>query len=121
MRKGPVIFILLFLVLIVLPLMSPRYVSTYHIHLIAECFILGLFASGLNLLMGYAGIISFGHALFFALGGYATSVVMVKLGWPLTLGIPIAVMLSSLFGLILGFFDAATGQDVGGGVVLGKP
>lgn len=102
MRKG--LLISIFLVLIILPLTSPRYVSSYHIHLITECFILGLFASGLNLLMGYTGLISFGHALFFALGGYTTSVVMVKLGWPLTLGIPIALMLSSLSGLILGFF-----------------
>lgn len=102
MRKGLVISI--FLLMIILPLASPRFVSTYHIHLTTECFILGLFASGLNLLMGYTGIISFGHALFFALGGYTTSVVLVKLGWPLTLGIPIALLFSSLFGLILGFF-----------------
>lgn len=90
--------------LITLPLISPRYISIYHIRLLTECFILGLFALGLNFLMGYAGIISFGHAMFFALGGYTTSIVLVKLGWPLTLGILIAMIFSALFGFVLGFF-----------------
>ena len=101
-RKG--FFIFIFVVLITLPLISPRHISTYHIHILTESFILGLFALGLNFLMGYAGIISFGHAMFFALGGYTTSIVMVKLGWPLTLGILIAVIFSALFGFVLGFF-----------------
>ncbi|MBI5720541.1 MAG: branched-chain amino acid ABC transporter permease [Burkholderiales bacterium] len=46
---------------------------------------------GLNLLIGYAGQISLGHAAFFALGGYGSAIASARWGWPVWLSIPAAV------------------------------
>jgi len=55
-----------------------------------------------NLLSGYSGLVSFGHAAFFGLGAYF--VVIAQIEWNLTpwLGIPIAAVLGGLAGLIVG-------------------
>lgn len=45
---------------------------------------------GLNLLIGYAGQISLGHAAFFALGGYGSAILAVRYGWPAWLSLPAA-------------------------------
>ena len=45
---------------------------------------------GLNILTGYCGQISIGHAGFMAVGGYTSAILMVKLGWPFWLPSPVA-------------------------------
>jgi len=62
----------------------------------ALCF--ALFACALNLLLGYAGLLSFGHAAFFGGAGYVTGYVMTVLHWPVELGI----LAGTVFGLLLG-------------------
>lgn len=62
----------------------------------ALCF--ALFACALNLLLGYAGLLSFGHAAFFGGAGYVTGYVMTVLHWPVEAGIAAG----TLFGLVLG-------------------
>jgi branched-chain amino acid transport system permease protein len=46
---------------------------------------------GLNLLIGYAGQISLGHAAFYALGGYASAIAATRWGWPVWATMPLAV------------------------------
>lgn len=58
---------------------------------------------GLNVLAGYNGQISLGHGAFLAIGGYATAVLMAKLGVPYWLAIPAAGMLSFCVGFLIGF------------------
>ena len=41
-----------------------------------------ILAVGLNLLMGYAGQISLGHAAFFGMGAYASAILTTRFGWP---------------------------------------
>src|SRR5450830_1450311 len=60
------------------------------------CF--ALFACALNLLLGYAGLLSFGHAAFFGGAGYVTGYVMTVQHWPVEAGIAAG----TLFGLVLG-------------------
>lgn len=62
----------------------------------ALCF--ALFACALNLLLGYAGLLSFGHAAFFGGAGYVTGYVMTVLHWQVEAGIAAG----TLFGLVLG-------------------
>jgi branched-chain amino acid transport system permease protein len=57
---------------------------------------------GLNLLVGYTGQISLGHAGFFALGAYGTIVLMAKLHLPFLVALPAAALISALFGFLLG-------------------
>lgn len=64
------------------------------------CF--GLFASAFNLLIGYTGLLSFGHAAFFGTAGYAAGHTLAVLGWPVEAGIALGVAASALLGLVIG-------------------
>lgn len=59
-------------------------------------------ALGLNLLMGYGGQISVGHAAFFGIGAYTSAILCVDYGWSFWTALPAAVVMSSAFGLLLG-------------------
>jgi branched-chain amino acid transport system permease protein len=64
------------------------------------CF--GLFACAFNLLIGYTGLLSFGHAAFFGSAGYVTGHALAVLGLPFELGIVLGVAASALIGLVMG-------------------
>ncbi len=68
-----------------LALLTPFVVTPDYLSLASQIAITGLFALSLDLILGYAGIVSLGHAAFFGLGAYATGVAS-KYGWgePLT-------------------------------------
>jgi branched-chain amino acid transport system permease protein len=57
---------------------------------------------GLNLLVGYTGQISLGHAGFFAIGAYSTIILMTKLHFPFLLALPAAGFIAAFFGFLLG-------------------
>jgi len=84
--------------LVVLPFLVGNY-SLYIINLIA---INAIVAIGLNILVGYTGQISLGHAGFFAVGAYTCVLLMVKAGVPFLLALPAAGFVSALFGFLLG-------------------
>ncbi|MFP5393502.1 MAG: branched-chain amino acid ABC transporter permease [Gammaproteobacteria bacterium] len=64
------------------------------------CF--ALFACAFNLLIGYAGLLSFGHAALFGAAGYACGHALQAWGWPTELGILFGVVASALLGLVMG-------------------
>jgi len=64
------------------------------------CF--GLFACAFNLLIGYTGLLSFGHAAFFGASGYVTGYALATLGLPFEAGIVLGVLAASLLGLVMG-------------------
>ncbi|HEX8612778.1 MAG TPA: branched-chain amino acid ABC transporter permease [Telluria sp.] len=64
------------------------------------CF--GLFACAFNLLIGYTGLLSFGHAAFFGSAGYVTGHALTVLGLPTEVGILLGVAASALVGLVMG-------------------
>jgi branched-chain amino acid transport system permease protein len=59
-------------------------------------------ALGLNLLMGYGGQISVGHAAFFGIGAYVSAILSVDFGWSFWTALPMALAVSAAFGLLLG-------------------
>ena len=63
----------------------------------------GLFATSLNILVGYGGMVSFGHAMFFGGGAYAFGLLMQKGG----ASIPVAILGAILFCALLGFVIGA--------------
>ena len=65
------------------------------------CF--GLFACAFNLLIGYTGLLSFGHAAFFGAAGYFTGYALTTLGLPTEVGILIGVVVAALIGLVMGW------------------
>ena len=58
----------------------PRVVSPYFVTLMLPAFAYGIALLGFNLLFGYTGLLSFGHALFVAIGAYSAAVMTAKLG-----------------------------------------
>lgn len=53
---------------------APFAIGNYQTYLLADALLLGLFATGFNVLYGYTGLLSFGHAMFFAGSGYAVAI-----------------------------------------------
>ena len=66
----------------------------------ALCF--GLFASAFNLLIGYAGLVSFGHAAFLGSAGYASAYAAKTWGWPPELAIVFGTAVAAALGLVIG-------------------
>lgn len=77
----------------------------------SQILIIGLFAMSLDLLLGYAGILSLGHAAFFGLGAYTAGLLAVH-GWgePLT-GLLAAGIAAGLFGFLVSFL-VVRGEDL---------
>jgi len=65
------------------------------------CF--ALFACAFNLLIGYAGLLSFGHAMFFGFAAYITGYSVKELGFPTELGILAGTGVAALLGLVAAF------------------
>jgi len=70
-----------------------------------QVLIMVLFAVSLDLILGYAGIMSLGHAAFFGIGAYTAALLSARLGWnePIT-GLFAAAALAALIGFISGWF-----------------
>jgi len=66
----------------------------------ALCF--SLFALAFNLLVGYVGLLSFGHAMFFGAAAYITAHTVKVLGWPTELGILAGTGVATLLGVVVG-------------------
>jgi branched-chain amino acid transport system permease protein len=64
--------------------------------------IFAVLALSLNLLLGYTGQLSLGHAAFFGIGAYATALLTVKLEWSPWIGLLAAVVLPGLAGWVIG-------------------
>ena len=82
--------------LVAMPLLMP-----YHA-LAVNVLIFGLYAVGFNLLFGYTGLLSFGHAAFLGIGSYAAGMVIVHAGWPWWLAIALGVASAALAGALIG-------------------
>jgi branched-chain amino acid transport system permease protein len=70
--------------------------------------IFGLYAVGFNLLFGYTGMLSFGHAAFLGVGGYLAGMVVVHAGWPWWAAIVVGVAASCFAGLVIGYVAIRT-------------
>ena len=78
--------------------------SRYLIDLSTEVLVYVLFALSLNVIIGYSGNVSFGHAAYFAIGGYANAILLTTYGWPLVFSFPAAVLLSALAAAFVAYF-----------------
>ena len=82
---------------------APAWVWTpYHLHTLIMAGIFAVLALSLNLLLGYTGQLSLGHAAFFGIGAYASALLTVKLEWSPWLGLVAAIALPGLAGWVIG-------------------
>ncbi|HSR10470.1 MAG TPA: branched-chain amino acid ABC transporter permease [Thermodesulfobacteriota bacterium] len=89
--------------LIVITLAVIPFVSPYEA-LATQMIIWGLLALGYNILYGYTGLLSFGHAAYFGLGAYATGIVLIRTHCSLLAGIGAGVLASCIGAVVIGFF-----------------
>jgi branched-chain amino acid transport system permease protein len=85
------------LFLLVFPLLMP------YDALAVNILVFGLYAVGFNLLFGYTGLLSFGHAAFLGVGGYVTGMTIVYSGLPWPLAVLAGVAGAALVGVVIGF------------------
>ena len=89
-------------VLLVFPLVMPYEALAINI------LIFGLYAVGFNLLFGYTGMLSFGHAAFLGVGSYLCGIAIVSGGWPWWAAIFAGVAASALVGVVMGYLAIRT-------------
>ncbi len=86
--------------LILAGFLMPVLLKQYHLNMLTEIIIFALFAVSYNLLLGYAGLLSFGHAMFFGLGAFVTAVAIIHIPG---LAIWNAVLIGIVTNIIAGF------------------
>lgn len=90
----------LLIVLAVLPVL----LGAYRTLLLTEILIWGLFATSFNLLFGYTGLLSFGHAAYFAAGSYGSAFALVAAGLPLWAAVVVGALAGTALAALFGFF-----------------
>src|SRR5262245_21674694 len=85
--------------LLALPHVLP---SPYYVHIAIMAGIFTVLALSMNLLLGYTGQLSLGHAAFFGIGAYASALLTLKLEWSPWLGLLAAILLPALAGFAIG-------------------
>ena len=85
-------------VLVLYPVLIP---NPYYIHLFETILIYAILLFGLDIVVGYTGQVSLGHAGLFGIGSYATGVMVFKLGAPFWIAIPVSIGSAAIFGAIL--------------------
>jgi branched-chain amino acid transport system permease protein len=77
-------------------------VSPYHLHVLIMAGIFTILALSLNLLLGYTGQLSLGHAAFFGIGAYTSALLALKLEWSFWLALPSAAVTAGFAGWAIG-------------------
>jgi branched-chain amino acid transport system permease protein len=77
-------------------------VSPYHLHVLIMAGIFTILALSLNLLLGYTGQLSLGHAAFFGIGAYTSALLTLKLDWSFWLALPSAAAAAGVAGWAIG-------------------
>ena len=93
---------------IAFPLVAKDYGAIYYISFGSRVMIYALAATSLNLILGYGGMISFGHAAFVGAGAYAAGVLLVEGITSAWLGWPAAMVVSALLALAIGAVSLRT-------------
>ncbi len=81
--------------------LAPFVVDTYALVLLTSFTTAAIAIAGLNILFGYAGQISIGHAAFLGVGAYTAAILVDRYGWPYPLAILVAMALAFVLGYLL--------------------
>jgi branched-chain amino acid transport system permease protein len=92
------------LIAILAMLLYPLLVSDYPRALIAEIYVFAIFAMSLDLLLGFTGLMSLGHAAFFGLGAYAVAILGTLFGVNAWLALAAGVLVAAAGAAFVGFF-----------------
>lgn len=89
---------------------APWVLARHQLSLLTDLLIFGLFAMSLDLIMGFTGMVSFGHAAYFGLGAYGSALVLIHFGQPIPVALLAGMLLAATIALPVGWFSTrATG------------
>jgi len=98
--EQPLMAIIVFLLLIA----PPPFVSSFLLTLLTQALIYAILAMSLDIILGYTGLASLGHAAYFGLGAYSVGILATRygagFGVALPVGILVAVLVAAIFGLV---------------------
>lgn len=98
-RRNMLLYAIIALALLFLPWLA----NTYRLHLVIVALIHILMSAGLNLILGYFGEMSLGHAAFFGIGAYATALAALKFGCSMPVSILAGALCATLLGWLVAF------------------
>ena len=89
---------------------APWVLARYQLSILTDLLIFGLFALSLDLILGYTGLVSFGHAAYFGLGAYGSALVLLHFAQPMPVALLAGALLAGMVALPVGWFSTrATG------------
>jgi len=97
LKFGITTLLLIFLIIVPLIVKNP-----YFLHIIIMAGIFVLLASSMNLITGCTGRLNLGHAGFYGLGAYGSTLLVMKMGFPVWIGMLFGGVISTLFGVLIG-------------------
>lgn len=89
-------------ILLLLSLSVPLYANDYYQVILTNAFLYAVLALGLNVVVGYAGLLDLGYAAFFAVGAYTTGILTQHFGFSFWETIPCAIIAAAIAGVIIG-------------------
>ena len=99
-RLQKIVLGVLILLGLAFPVVDP---NAFHVEIAVTCLIFILLALGLNVIVGYVGLLNLGYAAFFAVGAYVYALLNIHAHAPFWVGLPIAMGVCALVGVILAF------------------
>ena len=108
MSRAVIVRALGFALLVALAAAFPAFAGNYPVKLLQEILIWGVFAMSLDLLLGHAGLVSFGHSAFFGVGGYVAALALVRSPGALA-GFVLPALVAALAALVIGVFSIRVG------------
>jgi branched-chain amino acid transport system permease protein len=108
MSARAAVLVVLVALLVALPPLAKLFGQPYYIDLVRRVMVFAVAATSLNLILGYGGLVSFGHAAYLGVGGYAVGILSfygVNNGW---LQWSIAIVASALVALVIGAISVRT-------------
>ncbi len=89
--------------LVLLPLGSQTLISEFYLSLLIRIFIFGIVLLGYDILAGYCGLASFGHAVFFGTGAYITGILFTHISSSIWLALFSSILACTVIGFVIGF------------------
>ena len=98
-------FILAFSLILLIFIALPFFIDLFYQTFLTELFVWILFAISFDLIFGYTGLLSFGQALFFGLGGYSVAIAIMRFGLNSGIGLLLSVIVPIFFACFVGYFS----------------
>jgi branched-chain amino acid transport system permease protein len=84
-------------------LLAPFVTATaYSLSVMTSAALAVMLAVGLNMVVGYCGLLDLGYAAFFAIGAYTSGILATRYGWPLVATVPVVILAAVVAGVVIG-------------------